>query len=193
MKNYRWVITLIPLMMAAPIEAVTIYKKVNEDGVVIFSDEPDDDATPVDVSPSTENSVEIRHVPRGRGASARKKKKTPSFAYESFTINTPTGDEVIRSNNGSISVSVSAQPFLFPGHRVVYYMDGTPVASDTTESPETGTDNPNHPSGNASTELQGISNGQHTLTAAITDPEGQELIRTKPVTFNLLRATVGGK
>ena len=163
--------------MASPIEAVTVYQKVDEDGTVIFTDEPDDASIPVELSPTKiEKNVERWRIPGGLGTPAREEHAN-EFIYESFSINTPTSNEAIRSNNGNISVSVSVKPFLAPGHRVMYYMDGNLVASNSS----------------ASTTLQGVSNGEHTLIAAIINPEGLELTRTQPVTFNVLRATVGGR
>ena len=176
MYAHRLIIAFASLIIVTlSVEATTVYRKVDENGVVVFSDEPVPGAIPIELAPTKveKNARKWRLPGRPGGPSLRPGGNDPQsdYNYKSFTIAHPPAGAAIRSNSGQLSASVAIDPALIKGHRVMYYIDGDLVASSSA----------------LSAKLSGISNGEHTLIAAVINSEGLELTRSKPVSFNLLR------
>jgi hypothetical protein len=143
-----------------------VYKRVNPDGSVEFSDVPDKSGEkPVTLEPST-----TYKPPKLQPAPKQPARKTFT-GYESVKINQPENDVTIRDNTGNISVMVSSKPALQPGHSFILLMDGNKVGEGR--------------AGNYN--LTNLPRGSHTLTVQIQDGEGNTLIQSGAVTFFLKR------
>jgi len=93
--------------------------------------------------------------------------------YDSIGILKPAGDATIFDNAGNLEVLVAVAPALRPGDRVVLTLDGHPAASGA----------------GLRFALSGIDRGEHTLVAKAVDSDGDSLIASPPVVFNLWRAS----
>ncbi len=159
-----------------------VYKRIGPDGQVYFSDQPGADAEPVELSPPQVISVpplpERRPTAVQRGGGAEKQDDS-AFSYTRFSVTSPTKYQGYRANDGNITVRLSLEPALRPGHTVVLNVDG-----EDGEMIRTG--------GGMAIELQNLSRGQHTVWAKVVDDKGRELIRTEPVSFYILRVARGG-
>ena len=148
-----------------------IYKIVDEEGNVHYSDQPAPGAKKVDLPPP---SV---YTPPKLTSPARSEagQEEPRAAYDSLRILSPKNDEAVRSNNGDLSVSLAVKPRLKrrQGHRLVLLLDGKPVEVKGTTH-----------------QFKNLDRGTHTLSARVEDRSGSSLIESDPVTFHLLRTSL---
>jgi hypothetical protein len=170
----RWSLLLFLVFVCATASA-QVYKRIGPDGQVYFSDQPGPDTEQVEVRPA--QAVSLPPVPRQTGAAQQP--NDVSAAYSEFTVVSPTGDQGVRANDGNVMVSLSLQPELMPGHTVMLNVDG-----EDGEQIKTGD--------GLTIELSNLSRGLHTVEATVVDAQGNALIQTGPVSFNVLRA-VGGR
>jgi len=165
-----WLTAITPLSA----EATSVYKEVQPDGSIIYSDSPTDGGA---------EKVEIEHSPNVLSApkqtapklrpSQTERKLRETKKYQSVKITSPANDTALRSNDGTLSVSGMVQPRLFYGHSIVLKMDGAPVGE---------------PKFNPIFNLTGVFRGTHTLVMEIVDKSGTVVMSSEPVTFHLQRA-----
>ncbi len=164
-------VTLVAWASVAPAQ---IYKSVDADGNVIYTDEPTGNTKPVDLPP-------LSTIPAPKSnlgsASLTEPDREAVEAYQAITILSPAADETLRINNGDVSVSVSSEPALntAAGHRFQFYLDGT-ARSGPTESSQI--------------QFKEMDRGAHDLEVAIVDTSGRELFRSNSQRFYLQRISV---
>ena len=168
-------LTLLLLILFTANAAAQVYKRIGPDGRVYFSDQPEPGATEIEVRPVP--TVKLPPVPE-RPPAARQQEAV-SAVYTALTIVSPTDDQAIRANDGNVTVSLSLQPRLKPGHTVVLNVDG-----EDGEQVKSG--------GSLDIALSNLSRGRHTIEAAVVDAKGKMLIQSGAVSFNVLRVAVGG-
>lgn len=149
--------------------AAAIYKSVDENGNVTFSDEPSPGAKKIEKKeiptvPSTAPEADF-------GDDEGEVEEAATGRYESIAIVSPEHDTAIRENAGNLSVSVALEPALAATHEVVLFMDGQEAARS--KSPVF--------------QFSNVDRGTHTLTAAVVDSDGNVLIRSDTISFTLLR------
>ncbi len=120
------------LIGAAPALA-EVYRNVDAQGNVTFSDEPSDGAEEVKVKPVTTVTLpkpaDVREPER-----LRRQVEEEGAAYDSVRIVAPNNDEAFHSGSGDVAFRVVSEPALKRGHRYEVTLDGQPVgqtASDT--------------------------------------------------------------
>ena len=162
------------LVISLSAQAQDIYKWVDKDGVVHYSDQPGSpdaelvpypglgDAPPPDASPPDL----YRSEPRDRSPVGP--------TYQSLRILSPTPDEVFYGGDVSVSVQLELDRDLRPGDTVVVFLDGQ-RAQESTELSAT---------------LTGLTRGTHFLRAAVTDERGSAVITSPQVTFHLRQASI---
>ncbi len=165
---------------AADVSAASkIYRTVDEDGNVVFTDIPPKDGEQSESvaveSPNTFTGEPARPdqwiVEQGEGAEA----EADAFSYESLTINSPADDEAVRENAGNVNIVATAVPALRPGHRIRVLLDGVPEQEG-------------HQS---SFVLSNVDRGTHSVTTEIVDEAGTVLLASAPTTFHLQRVAAG--
>lgn len=146
-----------------------IYRQVDENGHVTFSDRPQDGGEPVKLSP-------INRTPpvtvRERREPPQPTKSADSTDYESIRVSQPADDEVVRDNTGNLAVSVQVVPKLAKGHRIRLLVDGTSPVDD---------------SASGQFQLTNVDRGSHELSAQVIDDQGNIRIESEPVTVHLKR------
>jgi hypothetical protein len=150
--------------------AATVYRWVDENGVVHYSDQPHANAEKVQVSaPQTYKSGQYSNAasgapPQDPGASA------PAPAYQGCSIAQPFDGQDF-SNIPSLAIAVRTDPGLHPGDQVFIMMDGGLI------------------NGGAATGTQfvltPVDRGTHTMQALIRDGNGTLQCQSPPVTFNV--------
>lgn len=166
-------------MMTTPASAQDVYRWVDEDGVVHYSDSPRDGAEKVEVRDPQTYSAQgaLPATPTARDSSAQ---VPPDFvdAYESVRITTPTHDSVAWNTGGEIQVSVAVDPPLntAAGHQVMVYVDGSPVDGTPVASTSIG--------------LTGIFRGTYELYATVVDSEGRHITQSEPITFHVRQTSI---
>lgn len=154
-----------------------LFKWVDENGEVIYSDQPppasknnqqeyklDEEKLPPLIStPALRN-------PLGQSTSSNKAEENQ---IQSVSITYPEHDTAVRNNEGTLNIQLAVSPELNPksGESVVVLMDGVEVYRGK---------------GSQVTLLE-VDRGTHTLEAKMLSPSGQTISSSEPVTFTLQR------
>jgi hypothetical protein len=177
-------IILLCLVFVSASALAQIYKRIGPDGQVYFSDQPGAGAEQVDLPPV--QTISLPPVPAQTdtavqaGSAARDAQDNPPAAYSEFAISSPTSEQGVRANNGDVTIHLSLQPALRPGHSIEVSVNGEDgEAVYSTDS--------------MMLELKNMSRGRHTAAATVVDANGEALIQASPVTFYVLRVALGNK
>ncbi len=147
------------LMAGMPLFAqAAIYKTVDAQGNVSFSDAPSSGAQIVNLPPlPIIPSLSQDQISNALAGSTASKPQRPGRYQVSFTA--PSTDQVIRKGEGTIEVSVALKPALFAGDQVQLLLDGKALTMGT----------------EASVATEDLDRGQHLVTARVSSPEGKLL------------------
>jgi hypothetical protein len=142
-----------------------VWRWVDKEGVMHFSDRPVPGAVPVNVTPQTVE-LEPAVAPPPRSQPPRQS----NADYRAIVIAKPSNDEAIFGTGGQLSVSIRIDPGLQAGHSVRLEMDGrlvSPVGATQLDY-----------------SFNDVDRGTHTLTATIVG-NNQVLLQSAPVTFHM--------
>ena len=168
-------ILLLLALFAAAAPASEIYKWVDEDGVVHFSDQPRAGAERVVLpEPNTIRSP-VRAQRQQDDADDVAQQPAEPFSYESLEIASPAAEETLWNIEGVLDVSLALTPSLQAGHQVRVYFDGTPQEVRGT-----------------SFQLEEVWRGVHNIQAEVVDENGQLMIRSQPNRFYVQQNTILG-
>jgi hypothetical protein len=163
------------MLLSNTIEA-EIYKSVDADGNVIYSDKADSQAQSVELPQA--NTLPAVQVPKKTATTADKDSedtdKDEAYTYKSVRIISPKNDEGITHGGGNLSISIKTNPKLHKDHRIRMLMDGKNVAEART----------------GSLQLTNIDRGSHTFQAVIVDQQDKILKRSRSITVHLFRPSV---
>jgi hypothetical protein len=159
------------LVSAAP--AAVVYKWVDADGVVHFSDQPVPGAEKITTSGgSTTRGVLGQPMPSSGGQSD--KQKPPAKASQHIAITSPAPDQTFTGGQ-QVSASLSAEPALAPNQTVTWTLNGAPVGEESNAT---------------ELALPDLARGTYTLAATVSDSVSGQSISADPVTFNVVRPSV---
>ncbi len=182
----RFLLVLAVLTLALPQAASVaagesrIYRTVDEDGNVVFTDiPPREEVESEQIVVETPNSFAIEEaVPQEARdlwvVEPPAEGEEPPFSYTALDIASPQDDEPIRENAGNISIIANVAPRLQSGHVMRLYMDGA-VAQEGPQS---------------TFNLANVDRGTHTIALEIVDENGRSMIRSDDSTFHMLRFRV---
>ena len=150
--------------------AETVYKTVDENGNIIFTDKPSENSEKIKLQElqTIKNPNPIKNKPYSKPANP----KDVDTVYSRFIITNPAQGSGIRNNAGNVTISASLEPSLRPGHNIVFTMDGTEISKSSSNSAS----------------VNNLSRGAHTIGARVIDRTGKTLISTS-TSFSLLRAS----
>lgn len=152
-----------------------IYTYIDAQGNRVFTDRPGGRAVEsVDAKPVNSMPAQPVVLPAVRREAPREQR----FAYRLLDIVQPERDATIRSNGGEVSVSVTSDPVLQPGHQYRLMLDGGPIAPDSSKPSLT---------------LNNVDRGTHQLVVEVIDDQGMTLLSSPPRTFHLLRTSLAQK
>jgi hypothetical protein len=168
----RWALLLLMLCCALtlPVKAA-VYRWLDHDGVVHYSDQPTPGAKAIDL-PETSH-----YAPPALGNAvpqpAEEKSGAPATGgpYKRFSIVHPADGETLHNATGDLDVTMGLEPGLRKGHQIQLVLDGL-GARQTVDS--------------LHAVLKHVERGAHTLQAEVLDAGGRTLIRAMPVRFYLL-------
>ncbi len=170
----KLIIVMAGLLLANGASAA-VYKTVDEQGNVVYTDEPVGNGEPVKLPPlSTVPPPKYQSSPLSTEASDA---ATDTAVYEELAIAAPAQDETVRDNTGNVTVRVSIRPKLdkASGHRLQYFLDGQKHGE---------------PSVAGQMLFPNIDRGAHTVVVAVVDANGKELKRSSDVRFYLHRQSI---
>jgi hypothetical protein len=166
MAMRRLVFTLISLASAAAF-ATTIYKWVDEHGVVHYSDQPHPNAQKLQIQSAQTFSSKDAAVPEPVLSPAADL-SAPNEGYRGCVIAAPQDQQTL-PNAQSVYLRVQSDPPLHSGDRVFITLDGQNL-------------NGGQPTG-LSTNVTPIDRGEHSAQAQIRDASDQVVCQTPTVTF----------
>jgi uncharacterized protein DUF4124 len=164
-KQMRLIVSTFLIFFMCCLSAETVYKTVDEDGNIIFTDKPSEEAEEIKIQ-----ELETIKNPNPGRYKPSTEKPPEEFKYKSFVITSPENGAGIRSNNGNVSISVSLEPMKKAGHKIIISMDGKEVGSGSSVS------------------LQNVDRGTHSISASVVDANGKTWISTSS-TFSMLRVS----
>lgn len=156
----------------------TLYRWVDEQGRVHYSDRPQDGADKIEIQPAPRTSPPPAQQPVRRPQQSTAPAAQPPAAktYESVSVVNPGEDQVLWNIGAVLTVSIAAAPRLHDGHRVVVRFNGEVVEGWPPQAL-------NH-------QVNDVFRGTHTVSAAITDENGSVLITSAPVTFHVKQTSI---
>ncbi|MCG7533013.1 DUF4124 domain-containing protein [Psychrobium sp. MM17-31] len=98
---YKYLIAIILLSLTLTVSAFTVYKKVNKDGTVTYSDKPFPGAKKAKLPPI--NTRATQPIPKPIEVEKPEKK-----AVANITVLSPTNGDSIRSNAGELNIRIGA-------------------------------------------------------------------------------------
>lgn len=124
-------LTGITLLFCVPVSA-EIYRQVDAQGNVTYTDEPSDQAPAEEVKIRPVTTVTL---PKPETVSEpeqlREEVETEGSAYSDVRITAPEDGEAFHSGSGDIAFEVASSPELRDGHKYEVTLDGQPVGQTT--------------------------------------------------------------
>lgn len=174
MYNLRFALLLLGASSLAA--ATEVWRWVDQDGVVHFSDKQVPGATRVQLQPITPAKSGSTAVPSyAPSPRAEPAKPKPASTYSSCDVIEPANDTAFDAPQ-FVQLTVQALPALRPGDRVAVTLDGAPVADW----------NP----GSLTHVLQQPERGTHSIAIRITSAQGQAMCASKTSTFHVRQPSV---
>ena len=147
--------------------AATVYKWVDENGVVHYSDQPHENAEKVELkAPQTYTPAK---TPDSQSSRAPARGPRPS-TYQSCSVSEPANDQVFM-NTDTVNAGVTIQPAVRPGDTAVVTLDGQVV--------------PGVPASGGQFTISPVDRGTHTIQMVVRDPSGATVCSSPAVTFNV--------
>ncbi len=162
MKSLTLLLIMTPLVSVA----ATVYKVVDEDGNISFSDKPSPQAKIIEVKKAPVISMPDVELPEGQAA-----EEETEITYQTLLINKPDNDQTIRDNTGSLDIVLALEPALKQQHKIRLSLDGKQVATVDL----------------LNLKLNNIDRGTHEIVAEVIDEESQVVISSEAVTFHMHR------
>jgi hypothetical protein len=167
MKNILSNSLLVLALIASSAVYAALYKGVDSEGNVVYSDTPFEEAEKFTPPPI---SVMDRSDVRGRGddktaEEGAEEKKPAVFKYTDFDITSPKNKETIR-NQPNLTVTLQLKPGLNTeeDHSIWFLLDGKPVIKN---------------SKGLTLQLGRLERGAHKLQAQVRDKAGKIKVRTR--------------
>ena len=165
-------ILLLAALLASTAAATEIYKWIDEDGVVHFSDQPREGAERVQLPEANVTRSPAQGLP-GNGDADSEQQPAQSFNYESLEVTAPAAEETLWNIEGVLNVSLALTPGLQAGHQVRVYHNGEPQLV-----------------GGTSFQLQEVWRGVHNIQAEVVYASGKLRIRSAPKRFYVQQSTI---
>ena len=154
-----------------------IYKSVDAEGRVVFTDiPPKDDQQSVEVETYNTYTPATPIATPESEAEVEEPVEDVAPSYTSLRITAPSDDEPVRENAGNVTISVTSTPALDTsrGHTLQVLLDDVVMANGE---------------GN-SLSLTNVDRGTHSVIVQIVDAQGEIKITSEAVTFHMLRHSI---
>ncbi len=167
-------LALILCLMTASAAADQVYKTVDANGNVVYTDVPpvnregQPDGEEITVPQANTYAPPVISAPADDSVAP-----TAAAAYYSeVVIVDPAEDATIRENSGEVLIQVATMPGLRRDHRLLLILDGSPTEVEAEDGVF---------------QLSNVDRGTHTAAARIVNGADETLLESEPVTFHLLR------
>ena len=171
-------------LLVASTASAQIYKIVDKDGNVTYTDQaPPDGSEPMDLPELSVIDTDYEEEQTGETEAAASGEETDELTprdlrriYRDFRILTPANDETFWGTSNAVVISWGSQSPMQPGMKSRLFVDGAPQA----ESEST-------------TLALTLDRGEHSVYAELRDVRGRRVVTTPPVTFFIKQAAVGAQ
>lgn len=167
----KWLLLI--MLVSLPVAAVTMYRWVDEAGLVHYSDKPRPGAVEIEVD-SVQGFAPEPLYRSERSVISRNTEDTSG--YESFTITAPGQDEVMWNIGGVVNVVVDISPPLRGGDTIAVFFDGQNVSAPGSRR--------------RSYVLNDVFRGTHTVRAVVHDRNGNEIEQSEIIAFQVHQTSV---
>jgi hypothetical protein len=148
-----------------------IYRWVDKDGIVHYSDQPGSDKAELIsvVEPNAYDSADTAPAESSGGSSDDSGSNAPEAnPYTSLSITSPEQDQVFFGADAVVSVQADLSGMLQPDHQVMFFLNGN-----------------RRPAQGLSLDLSGLDRGTYFLRASILDQNGKPLISSQQTAFHV--------
>jgi hypothetical protein len=170
----RMLLILAGLAVSLAAASQEIYRWVDKDGVVHYSDQPGSDKAELIsvIEPNAYDSADTA-IATAPGGEADEEPGPAVSPYDSLAIVSPSPDQVFFGADAVVSVTADLQGTLRPDHTVVFFVNG----------------NRRNAQG-LSLELTGLARGTYFLRASILDQAGNPVITSQQTTFHVRQPSI---
>jgi len=170
----RFITVLVALLLALAVSPLMaqVYKVVDKDGNVTFTDQPPADGSkPIDLPPLSIIETPVYET-APKPTDEEDEENGPSLSYmrkiyRDFAIISPEPEASVWKPDGPIAVAWNVRTALQPGMKVTLFLDGQ--IHTTTEQPMI--------------PLSGLDRGEHTVKAELKDSKNRIVATAQPVVF----------
>ncbi len=159
MKNTLLINILLLALASISIANAALYKGVDAEGNVIYSDKPFTDAEKFTPPP-----ISVMDAQKAKTEKKAEKEKPKDFKYMAFDIISPEEKATIRNTDVSVSLSLKPELNTEKNHSIWMLVDGKPVVKNTQSF---------------SLQLGRLNRGMHKLQAQVRDEKGKIIVRTR--------------
>jgi hypothetical protein len=164
--------TLIALLIAVPAFAATVWKWRDANGVIHYSDQQIAGAEKVNIGVAS--TYHQDPIPARSPTNSTK----PATVDYSVQITSPASEETF-PNAYQVSVGISISPALNGDDQLALYLDGQKVSYFQPQS--------------TSYTINNVTRGEHSVAAAVLNPQGGEIKRSDTVRFYVTQPVARGK
>ncbi|WP_323751824.1 DUF4124 domain-containing protein [Marinobacter sp.] len=161
------------LLLASSASWAEVYRHVDAQGNVTFSDEPIKGAETVKVKPVTTITLPKPEVVRETDK-LRDEVDREGASYDTLAFAYPQNDQAFHSGNGTVTFEIQSTPALKPDHKYEITLDGQPVGQSTS----------------GSVTVQNINRGTHSAVAHIVDRNGVQVKTGQTIRFTVHRPSI---
>lgn len=163
--------------VACTVAQAEVYKRVDAQGNVTYSDEPLDGGEAIEVKPVTTVTLpkadQVREIVE-RNRRNEDRDQQPSQPYGNVGFVAPENNSAFHSGSGDVTFSVSSQPALRQGHLFEVSLDGQPIGQNA--------------SGQFS--VNNVYRGSHEASVNIVDSQGRIIQPGQSISFTIHRPSV---
>ena len=175
LATMRSILILAGLVVSLAAASQDIYRWVDKDGVVHYSDQPGSDSAVLieTVEPNTMDAAEPS--PSGAASSGRDEDEPPEEVapYQTLSIASPTPDQVFFGGDAVVTASAELDGTLRPDHSVVFFLNGN-----------------RHEASGLSMEFADLERGSYFLRASILDQAGRPVLSSQQISFHVRQPSI---
>lgn len=172
MKPRTGLLAAAVILLTGP-AAAEVYRNVDAQGNVTFSDEPSEGSEAVEVKPVTTVTLpkpqNVRETEK-----LREEVKREGSVYESVSFAYPENNQAFHSGSGDIQFEVRSTPGLQSGHKYEVTLDGQPVGQ----------------SASGSVTVRNVFRGTHNARVHIVDENGVQVKTGPEISFTVHRPSI---
>lgn len=170
----RMLLVFAGLTLALAAASQEIYRWVDRNGVVHYSDKPGSpDAKLIDVIEPNAYESGTPPAEATSGSAGEREGEPPVSPYESLAIVTPAREQVFFGADATVTVTADLRGTLSPDHSVVFFVNGN-----------------RRPADGLSIELSNLPRGTYLLRASVLDENGTPVISSPQTSFHVRQPSI---